>query len=132
MVIETWGLMAKYEIYEVCDQTEMMILIGEKIQDNLTKLCKLQGKVIALRKPKTNGITDEMIQNAKEYPFTDLYQFRFNSCVCPFHADKNPSMKLYKNTNTVHCFSCSKSWDTIAFIQELEGLSFHEAVRRLQ
>lgn len=131
-VIDTWALMAKYEIFEQCEQTELMILYGEKIQENLSRLCKLQGKVIALRKPNTNGITDEMIQNAKDYPFMDLYQFKHGSCVCPFHADKDPSMKLYKNTNTVHCFSCNKSWDTIAFIQELEGITFPEAVRRLQ
>jgi len=24
---------------------------------------------------------------------------------CPFHADKTPSMRVYKDTNTVYCFS---------------------------
>lgn len=130
-VIDAWRLMAKYEVFEECEQTEMMIITGERIQDNLTKLIKLQKEVIALRKPKTNGITEEMIQAAKDYPFKDLYEFRNGMCVCPFHADKDPSMKLYSN-NTVHCFSCHKSWGTIAFITELEGLSFQDAVRKLQ
>lgn len=131
MVIELWQYMAKYEVFKACEQTELMIIYGEYVQENLTKLCKLQRRVIALRDDKKSSITDAMIQTAKDYPFTDLHQFRNGTCICPFHADKAPSMKLYSN-NTVHCFSCQKSWDTIAFIRELEGLSFPDAVKRLQ
>ena len=41
---------------------------------------------------------------------------------CPFHDDKNPSMQVYPETNTVFCFSgnCKmngKAMDTIEFIQ---------------
>jgi DNA primase len=40
---------------------------------------------------------------------------------CPFHDDKNPSMQVYLETNTVHCFSgncklTGKAIDQIDFI----------------
>lgn len=72
-----------------------------------------------------------MIEAAKEYPFEKLYHFTGKTCKCPFHGGNYPSMKLYSN-NTVHCFSCGKSWDTIEFVRKLEGLSFWDAVRKLQ
>ncbi len=75
--------------------------------------------------------TKEMIEAAKEYPFEKLYRFTGRKCKCPFHEDRDTSMKLYSN-NTVHCFSCRKSWDTIEFIRKLEELSFLEAVKKLQ
>jgi hypothetical protein len=131
MVLDTWKLMAKYEVFEACEQTELMVLMGGYINDNITKLCKLQRQVIALRDGHKGNITDEMIQTAKAYPFQELYEFKHGACVCPFHEDKDPSMKLYKD-NRVHCFSCNKSWDTIDFIKEREGITFQEAVKRLQ
>ena len=54
---------------------------------------------------------------------------------CPFHADKTPSMKVYQETNTVHCFSGNcrlqgKSLDVIGFVQEKEETSKHAAIMR--
>lgn len=56
---------------------------------------------------------------------------------CPFHDDKNPSMQVYPETNTVYCFSgnCSKNGkaiDTIQFIQDKENLSKHEAIKKAE
>lgn len=50
---------------------------------------------------------------------------RNNMCKCPFHQDSNPSMKVYKTS--CYCFTCSKSWDLFAFVQEMDGCSFKEA-----
>jgi hypothetical protein len=86
--------------------------------------------VIALS-DSNKEVTREMIEAAKEYPFEKLYHFTGRKCACPFHEDRDTSMKLYSN-NTVHCFSCRKSWDTIEFIRKLEELSFLEAVKKLQ
>ncbi len=36
---------------------------------------------------------------------------------CPFHEDKDPSLKVYTNTNTFNCFGCGKAGDQIEFIQ---------------
>ena len=56
---------------------------------------------------------------------------------CPFHDDKNPSMQVYVETNTVFCFSgnCKmngKAMDTIQFIQDKENISKHEAIKKAQ
>lgn len=56
---------------------------------------------------------------------------------CPFHDDKNPSMQVYADTNTVFCFSgnCKmngKKIDTIQFIQDKENLSKHEAIKKAE
>ena len=52
---------------------------------------------------------------------------------CPFHNDKTPSMQIYLETNTVHCFSSNcklhgKAIDVIDFILHQEGITKHEAI----
>lgn len=54
---------------------------------------------------------------------------------CPFHNDKTPSMQVYPETNTVHCFSSNcklhgKAIDVIDFILHQEGISKHEAINK--
>jgi DNA primase len=54
---------------------------------------------------------------------------------CPFHADKTPSMQVYPETNTVHCFSSNcklhgRSIDVIDFIMHHEGITKHEAIMK--
>lgn len=56
---------------------------------------------------------------------------------CPFHADKTPSMQVYPETNTVFCFSgnCKlhgKAMDAIEFIQQKEGITKHEAIKKAE
>jgi DNA primase len=52
---------------------------------------------------------------------------------CPFHEDKNPSMKVYYDTDTVYCFSgnCQThghSIDAVDFVMRMEKCSKHEAI----
>ena len=54
---------------------------------------------------------------------------------CPFHDDKNPSMQVYPETNTVHCFSgncehTGKAIDQIDFILHKEKCTKHEAISK--
>jgi hypothetical protein len=130
LILETWSYMAKYELFEEANCVEMQVITGGLITDNLRKLKRLQGRVIALRKGIDNSISKEMIQTAQDYPFEELYEFKRNYALCPFHEDKTPSMSL-KN-NRVKCWSCNKSWDTIQFVMDKEGMTFKEAVLRLQ
>ena len=47
---------------------------------------------------------------------------------CPFHNDKNPSMKLDKR---YHCFGCQADGDAIDFTARLFGLNSKEAALKL-
>ena len=49
-------------------------------------------------------------------------------CVCPFHADKNPSMKVDER---FHCFGCQADGDVISFTARLFHVSPKEAARQL-
>ena len=48
---------------------------------------------------------------------------------CIFHADSNPSMKLY--TDHFHCFGCGAHGDVTDFTAQLFGLSKLEAAQKL-
>lgn len=51
--------------------------------------------------------------------------------LCPFHADKNPSLWVSPVKQFCHCFSCGANKDVIEFIQDIEGLDFKGACERL-
>jgi DNA primase catalytic core len=40
---------------------------------------------------------------------------------CPFHEDDKPSLKIYPQTDSFHCFGCGKSGDVIEFCSLKEG-----------
>ena len=49
---------------------------------------------------------------------------RNGMCRCPFHADRNPSMKVDRR---YYCFGCGATGDVIDFVSRLEGISPKEA-----
>jgi DNA primase len=51
--------------------------------------------------------------------------------LCPFHDEKTPSFNVTPARGLYYCFSCSAGGDVIKFVQEIDGLSFIEAVERL-
>ncbi|SHH28275.1 DNA primase [Thermosipho atlanticus] len=51
--------------------------------------------------------------------------------LCPFHTETTPSFYVNPSFKTYHCFGCGASGDVIKFLQEIEGISFIEALRRL-
>lgn len=51
--------------------------------------------------------------------------------LCPFHDDKNPSMKVDPDRQRFHCFGCGAHGDVIDFIQRLHGFTFKEALLHL-
>ena len=53
---------------------------------------------------------------------------RNGMAVCPFHPDKNPSMKLDRR---YHCFACQADGDVIDFVSAYFSLSLKEAAVKL-
>ena len=51
--------------------------------------------------------------------------------LCPFHNEKTPSFKVNIERQRFHCFGCGQAGDVFKFIQEIEKISFPEAVRLL-
>lgn len=50
---------------------------------------------------------------------------------CPFHRERTASMKVYDGNRGYHCFGCGKSGDVIAFVRDYFGLSFVDAIKKL-
>ena len=51
--------------------------------------------------------------------------------LCPFHQEKSPSFNVRSNPAFYHCFGCGQGGDVYKFLQEIESLSFSDAVERL-
>ena len=51
--------------------------------------------------------------------------------LCPFHEERTPSFSVASDRQFYHCFGCGRGGNVFNFIQELEGLSFQEAVVRV-
>lgn len=51
------------------------------------------------------------------------------TALCPFHSDKHPSMKVYKDG--YYCFSCGNGGDAIKFVARMESISNAQAAVRV-
>jgi DNA primase len=51
--------------------------------------------------------------------------------LCPFHKEKTPSFNVNPERGFFYCFGCHASGNVISFIQQLDNLTFPEAVREL-
>lgn len=51
--------------------------------------------------------------------------------LCPFHDEKTPSFTVSEDKQICHCFGCKKGGNVFQFTQEIEGISFVEAVKEL-
>lgn len=50
--------------------------------------------------------------------------------ICPFHDDRNPSMKIYDDH--FHCFGCQVHGDVIDFVSRLFGITLKEAIEKME
>lgn len=51
--------------------------------------------------------------------------------LCPFHDDKNPSMRVYPDRQTYRCWSCNAGGDCFTFVMEESHLDFRAALESL-
>ncbi|MFL6429740.1 MAG: DNA primase [Acidobacteriaceae bacterium] len=51
------------------------------------------------------------------------------SGLCPFHGEKTPSFSVHVTRQFYHCFGCGVSGDVFKFVQEIEKVSFPEAIK---
>jgi DNA primase len=49
--------------------------------------------------------------------------------LCPFHGEKTPSFSVHVTRQFYHCFGCGVSGDVFKFVQEIDKVSFPEAVK---
>ena len=63
----------------------------------------------------------------------DIYGYHTRRGVmpCPFHGERNPSLKIYPDTGGWHCFGCNRGGSVIDFVMEQENCSFPTAVRAI-
>ncbi|HUV05139.1 MAG TPA: CHC2 zinc finger domain-containing protein [Armatimonadota bacterium] len=51
--------------------------------------------------------------------------------LCPFHAEKSPSLTVWVDENRWHCFGCGRGGSVFDFVMQAEGVEFWEAAIRL-
>ena len=51
--------------------------------------------------------------------------------LCPFHDEKSPSFTVRPSDGFYKCFGCGEGGDAIKFVQQLEKLTFTEAIEKL-
>ena len=60
----------------------------------------------------------------------DLYGYRTRHgfMCCPFHGEREPSLKVYPETGGWHCFGCGRGGSVIDFVMEHEHCDFRTAI----
>ena len=51
--------------------------------------------------------------------------------LCPFHTEKTPSFFVMPDKNSFSCFGCNRFGDIFTMVQEMENISFVEAMHFL-
>ena len=51
--------------------------------------------------------------------------------LCPFHDEKSPSFTVKPNDGFYKCFGCGEGGDVYKFLQQLDHISFYEAVEKM-
>lgn len=110
---------------------EIDTLPAETMFDALHEAVYLKQYLKAINKPK-DGITDEMIERARDVPIETLIEFDRNGKALAWcHDDKTPSLTWFKKGNRATCFVCDRRWNSIDICMDRDGLSFAQAVKQL-
>lgn len=77
----------------------------------------------AIREIKSKIRLHDLFKFYGMHESTDSHQM-----ICPFHEETNASAHYYDESDSLHCFACSKSWDLVDFYKDRENISLNEAV----
>lgn len=56
---------------------------------------------------------------------------KYLKALCPFHTEKTPSFFVMPEKNTYSCYGCNRFGDIFTLVQEMENISFPEAMNLL-
>ena len=102
----------------------------KKVEEKEKRLGWLNKELRNLGSGKEAEITEDMIEQARNYDITKLIEVKRNFALCPFHPDRRPS--FFVKNNFGYCFACGASADSIGLLMNRDGLSFPEAIKALQ
>ena len=54
-----------------------------------------------------------------------------DKCLCPFHKDQHPSMKIYPDGKGYYCFACGSGGDQVKFVARYLGVINYDAAKEL-
>lgn len=79
-------------------------------------------------------IADEIKSRISAKELLSVYGIEINTrgfARCPFHNERTASFKVYDGDRGYHCFGCGKSGDVITFVRDYFGLSFVDAIKKI-
>lgn len=128
------------------DITDFFVRLGRTREDFISLLKQAEPvppppePVIQLDQPKTNTINvrvrHRLERIKQEVSIVDIIG-RYTKLrrsgdylvgLCPLHSDHHPSLAVYPATGTFYCYGCLKHGDVITFVQELEQITFGQAL----
>lgn len=73
----------------------------------------------------------DIVSVASDLGMSPKKQGKLWAVVCPFHQDHDPSMKLYPDTGTYHCYVCEAHGDVFDLVMEVNNCEFIDAAKWL-
>lgn len=103
----------------------------EQIENTQTRLNK---RLKFMLEPTMDGdVTDIMIEQAREYPVSSLFDDIVRGRVIPFcHSSNNYTAQVGEGgKNFMYCHKCKQAFNPIDILVVRDGYSFTDAVKRL-
>jgi len=81
-------------------------------------------------KQQIDRLTDEQIEQARQFPVDKLIVFEKGKALAFCHEDNRPSLHWYKKSNRARCFVCNRTWNPIDILMA-RGYSFSSSIKEL-
>ncbi len=97
-------------------------------------MCDVDGVPVDLSsdiKEQVRAQTDIVALIGEAVALTPQRGGREHVCLCPFHDDHNPSMRVYADRQTYRCWVCNAGGDCFEFVMKRESIGFREALEIL-